>query len=206
MIDDPRTELAGLFAAPLERRRFLRSSAAGVALLGFGALLPAGCRGYPKPAGRLTFFTAKEYAVVNQAAARLLGAGSGVGPGEDQIDVAARVDPWVATWDAEAQKQLRVMLRVFEHGTYLFDLQRKRFTLLSDEDKDRYLEGWMRSTLGARRVAFRSLKALAAAGFYPQPESWAALAYEGPWLGRVAAASPPEPEAAVPLAAVPRQR
>ena len=182
---DPLSEFCTVLGSPLDRRRFLKGSAAGIALLGVGSLLPSGCARYPRPAATLRFFTAKEYAIVNQAAERLLDIPGGIGTSSEQIDVAARVDPWLAGWDPEVQQQLRIMLRVFEHGTSLFDLQRKRFTRLSGAEKDRYIDGWMRSTLGARRVAFRALKALSAAGYYSDPRSWQALAYEGPWLGRI---------------------
>jgi len=192
-----------LFGAPIDRRRFLKGSASGLALLGFGSLLPAGCRSYPKPRVPLRFFTATEYAIMNAVAARLLGAADKIGPGKEQIDVAARVDTSVAVWDADAQRQLRTMLRVFEHGTYLFDLQRKRFTRLAAPQQDRYLAGWMNSTLGARRIVFRALKALAASGYYREAGTWQRLGYDGPWLGRVYAAGRIEPEDPAPLNALP---
>jgi hypothetical protein len=200
--DDPTSELATVFGAPLDRRRFLQGSAVGLAFLGLGSLLPAGCARYPTPSRKMVFFTAKEYAVVNQAAERLLGVAGQVGPEEDQVDVAGNLDAWLATWDADAQQQLRIMLRVFEHGTSLFDLQRKRFTRLGAAAKDQYIDGWMRSTLGARRAVFRGLKALSAAGFYQDPGTWKDLGYDGPWLGRVSGSSNLEREAVVPLTAV----
>jgi hypothetical protein len=182
-------EIEELLGSPLDRRRFLKGSVGGVALLGLGSLLPAGCTSYPKPPPSMLFFTAKEYAVVNQVAVRVLGAYGEVGGEDGQIDVASRLDGWLAGWDAEAKQQIRLLLRVFEHGTYLFDLQRRRFTKLSEDAQDRYLAGWMNSTLGARRIVFRALKALAAAGFYGDQRAWDVLGYEGPWLGRVEAAA-----------------
>jgi len=202
MLGDPLEELRQLFGVPLDRRRFLKSSAVGLALLGVGSLLPSGCTRYPRPTKRLGFFTAKEYAIVNVSAERLLGVIGKIGPKDDQVDVATRLDPWLATWDLDAQQQLRVMLRVVEHGTSLFDLQRKRFTRLSAADQDRYLDGWMRSTLGARRVVFRALKAMAAAGFYAAPVAWTAVGYDGPWLGRVEVGTLIEHEVPVPLAKI----
>jgi hypothetical protein len=195
------TALRALFGEPMDRRRFLKRSASGIALLSLGSLLPAGCRSYPKPAVSLRFFNAREYATMNAAADRLLGAAGNVGAGGERIDVAAHVDALVAQWDAEAQGQLRSMLRVFEHGTYLFDLQRKRFTRLSPGQQDQYLSGWMNSTLGARRIVFRAVKALAAGGFYQDPHAWPSIGYDGPWLGRRDAAARLQPEPASPLSA-----
>lgn len=196
-------ELQVLFGTPMDRRRFLKGSAGGVALLSLGSLLPSGCRSYPKPQVPLRFFNPTEYAIMNTVAERLLGAFGRIGASTGQVDVAAHVDALVVGWDAEAQSQLRTMLRVFEHGTYLFDLQRKRFTRLTAAQQDRYLDGWMNSTLGARRIVFRALKALAANGFYQDARVWRHLGYDGPWLGRVYAAGRVEPEAAIPLGRLP---
>jgi len=195
------TALRALFGEPMDRRRFLKRSASGIALLGLGSLLPTGCRSYPKPAVPLRFFNAREYATMNAAAERLLGATGNIGAGGERIDVAVHVDALVAQWDAEAQGQLRSMLRVFEHGTYLFDLQRKRFTRLSPGQQDQYLSGWMNSTLGARRIVFRAVKALAAGGFYQDTHAWPSIGYDGPWLGRRDAAARLQPEPASPLSA-----
>ena len=203
----PVDELRALFGTPVDRRRFLKGSLGGLALLGVGSLLPAGCRSYPKPQVPLRFFDAREYAIFNTVAARQLGAPERIGSKAAQVDVAAHVDAIVATWDPEAQRQLRTMLRVFEHGTYLFDLQGKRFTRLSAEQQDRYLEGWMNSTLGARRIVFRALKALVASGFYQDPRTWHRLGYDGPWLARVYVPDQTTAaESAAPLGALPLSR
>ena len=186
----------------LSRRRFLKGSVSGLVLLGVGSVLPAGCRSYPKPAVPLRFFNPREYAIMNAVAERLLGVIGRIGSGVGHIDVAARVDAAVAQWETDAQRQLRTMLRIFEHGTYLFDLQRKRFTRLDAVQQDQYLAGWMNSTLGARRIVFRALKSLAAIGFYEDPRTWARLRYDGPWLGRVHASPRVEPERPAPLSSV----
>ena len=171
--------------ARVGRRRFLQASASGVVLLGIGALLPNGCSRYPKPAVPLQFLNPREYAMLSVLAERLLGAAGVLGAGPDRIDVARNVDTLVAALDADLRAQLRSALRVFEHGTYLFDLRRKRFTGLASEQQQQYLAGWMNSTLGIRRTVFRVLKALVAAGFYQDPRTWPAVGYDGPWLGRI---------------------
>jgi hypothetical protein len=195
-----------LFGERIGRRRFLKRTAGGVALLGLGSLLPAGCTRYPKPPAHLQFLDPREYAIINTVAERLLDAAGAIGSETDQIDVGANVDALVAAWDSETQGQLRTMLRVFEHGTYLFDLRRKRFTRLTATAQAEYLAGWMNSTLGVRRVVFRALKLLVAAGFYREPRVWTPIGYEGPWLGRVDAAARLAPEPAVPLSSLPRSR
>jgi hypothetical protein len=168
----------------------LGSTAGGLLLLAAGALLPSGCTRYPKPERKMRFFTAKEYAILNLLAARILGV-PGLQAG-GSVDVAANLDRLVVTWDADIKRQLRLALRVVEHGTVLFDLQRKRFTKLSEEQQDRYLDGWAASTLGARRVAFLGMKALVSMGYYAS--QWEDLGYSGPWLGRVEVAPRLQPE------------
>ena len=198
--------LQALFGEPIHRRRFLKGTISGVTLLTFGSLLPAGCSRYPKPAAKLRFLDPREYAILTAAAERLLGVEGAIGSAKDQIDVGANVDGLVADWDADAQRQLRTMLRVFEHGTYLFDLRRKRFTALTATKQDEYLAGWMNSTLGVRRVVFRALKLLVAAGFYQAPHAWTRIGYPGPWIGRIEASERAAPEPVAPLSSLPLGR
>lgn len=186
----------------VDRRAFLRGGLGGLVLVALGTMLPPGCSRYPKPTRPLRFLNAREYAILNIVAARVLGVEDRVGGGRDQIDVAANIDAVVAEWTPASQAQFRTMLRLFEHGTYVFDLQRYRFTALDTDQQDRYLAGWMTSTLGARRVVFRALKALVAGGFYQDPRSWQQLGYPGPWHGRVFAEPRLELPAAVPLDAL----
>ena len=167
-----------LFSIEVGRRRLLGASFSGVALLALGGLLPAGCRGYPKPPVDLRFLNAQEYAVL-QSASRVI-----LGLAEDGPDVAAEVDRLVAAMDRSVKRDIRWMLRIFEHGTRLFDLQGRRFTALSRAAQEKYLTGWMESSMGARRLVFRALKLLSALGYYGTPAAWETIGYAGPWLGR----------------------
>jgi hypothetical protein len=101
--------------------------------------------------------------------------------------------------DRSVQRDLRWILRIFEHGTHVFDLKGRRFTGLSPEDQAKYLNGWMESSLGARRLVFRALKLIASMGWYGRPEAWAEIGYAGPWLGRIEAERRVEHEAPRPL-------
>ena len=160
------------------RRAVLGAGASGVLLLAVGAVMPAGCRGYPRAPLALHFFSDEEYAVF-QAIARAI-----LGLPDDSVDVAAEVDRLVSSMTGTVKRDIHWMLRIFEHGTHLFDLKGKRFTRLARDDQEQYLRGWMESSLGARRMVFRALKLLAALGYYGVPETWDTIGYDGPWLGR----------------------
>lgn len=195
-----RASLLAALEADLSRRQLLRSGLGGALLLAFGGLLPSSCARY-SPTGRaLKFLTRKEFAVVTQAAIRILGL-----PDETQDDIGGFIDDLLFDLPPTSQGQARLMLRVVEHGTHLFDLKRKRFTRLSRADQDAYLRGWMESSLGARRIVFRALKTLAALGYYGLAASWEAIGYDGPWLDRLEGASLVDYEAPVALADVERR-
>jgi len=162
----------------IDRRTLLEAGLSGLVLLGLGALLPIGCRGYPQPPVPLKFFSPEEYAVFQAIARTILGLDA------DSVDVAASVDDLVSRMTGGVRRDIRWMLRIFEHGTHLFDLKGKRFTGLARDDQEQYLRGWMESSLGARRMVFRALKLLASLGYYGVPATWQAIGYDGPWLGR----------------------
>jgi hypothetical protein len=192
-----RATALGALQVDLTRRELLRTGFGGVLLLTFGVLLPSGCAPYSPIARPLKFLSRKEFAVVTRAAVRILGL-----PDERGDEIGGFIDALLADFPPMTQNQARLMLRVLEHGTHLFDLKPKRFTRLSPAEQDAYLRGWMESSLGARRIVFRALKTLAALGYYAQPSAWDTIGYDGPWIGRVDVASELVHEEPVSLAAV----
>ncbi len=192
-----RAAALGALQVDLTRRRMLRTGFGGALLVSFGALLPSGCARYSPIAQPLKFLSRKEFAVVTRAAVRILGL-----PDERGDEIGGFIDALLTDLPPTTQSQARLMLRVLEHGTYLFDLKPKRFTRLSPAEQDAYLRGWMESSLGARRIVFRALKTLAALGYYAQPSAWEPIGYDGPWLGRVDVTSELAHEEPVALAAV----
>lgn len=199
LMRDRATVLAAL-DAELSRRRLLQAGLGGALILTFGSILPSGCERYSPIARELKFLTRKEYAVATQAAVRILGLEE-----DARDDIGVFIDGLLADLPTTSQRQARLMLRVVEHGTHLFDLKTKRFTRLSPPEQDAYLRGWMESSLGARRVIFRALKTMAALGFYAQPGSWDSIGYDGPVLGRAYPASDFQAEEPVSITDVERK-
>lgn len=192
---DDRAAMLEALRVDLTRRRLLQTGLGGALLLAVGALLPSGCARYTPPERSLRFLTRKEYAIVTAAAVRILGLSD-----DAREEIGGFIDGLLAELPPTSQGQARLMLRVFEHGTHLFDLKPRRFTRLGAAEQDVYLRGWMESTLGARRVIFRALKTLAALGYYAQTSSFDEIGYDGPWIGRVEGSSSFTHEEPVPLA------
>jgi hypothetical protein len=80
------------------------------------------------------------------------------------------------------QRELRVVLTVFDLAAV--PLHGRRFARLPPEKRDRYVDGWMRSRIPARRIVFRSLRTLFATLYYQDDRSWKTLGYDGPVVKR----------------------
>ncbi|MFT5586808.1 MAG: hypothetical protein ACI9VR_004410 [Cognaticolwellia sp.] len=93
--------------------------------------------------------------------------------------LALEVDRFLAGDDPELAKQLPTALLLLEHtagfvGFHRMDLDRRRQVLL----------GWESSSVAVRRQVFQALRRTAVMSFFAGPESWAAIGYDGPLVGR----------------------
>ena len=100
-------------------------------------------------------------------------------PGGDVLPDA--VTSFMASGDAAKARDLDLVLTAFELGS--IPRHGRRFSRLSPADRERYVDGWMRSRLAPRRIVFRSLKQLCALVYYQDPRTWALLHYDGPLVG-----------------------
>ena len=69
------------------------------------------------------------------------------------------------------------------------ELRPARFTHLNDAAQREALAGWAGSRLALRRLAFLALRNLAFVGYWSQDETWSAIGYAGPLIGRGGAAT-----------------
>ncbi len=92
--------------------------------------------------------------------------------------LARGVDTFLATGDPVAASQLRMALRLLEHGSVLFG----RFSRLDADGRVTVLRAWEGSRVNTRRQVFQALRRLAAFSGYSDPRSWDEIAYEGTWL------------------------
>lgn len=165
------------------RRRFLKDTLFGVAILASAKLLPSSLLVAQKQAGQsaaLLFFSDAEYRIVNAAAARFIGTAADGLVDNDSIDVGLRADRFLSTADDEIKEQFHLLLSVFNSAifAFLFDFRFSSFVGMSGEHQDSYLEDWMTSHLGFRRTAFQALKRLSMSMYYTDSRSWDALGYQ----------------------------
>jgi hypothetical protein len=178
-------QVTRLLAIEMSRRKFLKGTFTGTAFLAGASLLPSGCAKYEPPETALQVFDAKEYATMRAAADRLIGQSDPQDPTASDGGVAAQFDAQLAYAPEEVRGQVKQMLQLFEHGPQLFFFSFKRFTELEPEDQDRYITGWMESSLAFRKTVFWAMKKITCAVYYSTPSVWSSIDYDGPWIGRV---------------------
>lgn len=91
-------------------------------------------------------------------------------------------DEFLPSLAADKQKGVGLLLTIIEIGA-LFRYAR-RFSGLSPEKRERYLEGWGFSRLAFRRVVYRALRDLCATLYYQDSRTWPAIGYAGPPVAR----------------------
>jgi hypothetical protein len=166
------------------RRRFLRGTFFGAAALFVAPALPSRliqAQVPPEIAGRLQFFSNQEYLVVSAAAARLTGHIPGE-PGSGQtVDAALRADRFLSTEDSEIQDQIHLLLAIFNSPitAFVFSFKFSGFLSMDPDGQDKYLEGWMTSSLGFRRTGFQALKRLSMSMHYTDARSWEEIGFHG---------------------------
>jgi hypothetical protein len=163
------------------RRGFLQLAAASAS---FGAL--AGLRALPavaaEPAALGTFFDARQTGILAQIAERMIDTGDPAMPRLRDTGAIAAIDRTCRALDPALTGLLPVALLLFEWGPIVLDWRIRRFTQLSDAEKDAYLAGWMNSRFEVRRMAFFALRNLSFLGYYSQDATWPGIGYAGPLL------------------------
>lgn len=150
-------------------------------LLGAGLVAAASraLAGYPEPARAHRVLTAGEAAFVAAAADAIFPAGGPVPPSGTQAGVPAYVDEYVARVPRRMRALMRALLFLMEHATLLYPAPGRfgfrRFSSLGPEQRVAVLEGWSRSRLFPRRLAFTSLRAILTMGYFGDPAVLRAL-------------------------------
>lgn len=165
------------------RRRFLKETLLGVAVLSAARLLPSSLLIAQKQAAGgnpLRYFTGQEFQIAKAVADRLIGPPASGGPKASDVDVAGRADRFLSSADPEIQDQFHLLLAVFNSAlaAFLFDFRFSSFLNMNPDQQDSYLDDWMTSRLAFRRTAFQGLKRLSMSMFYTDSHTWSEFGYQ----------------------------
>ncbi len=173
----------------LDRRSFLRGTAGGAAAIALASWLPAGCSAdYPessKDGIDLETLTPKEYAITRAAAEALL-----IGLPVTAGTVASRIDRELSVVGDPVRSDFKTVLGLMEHLTPLGGRVR-RFTVLTPQERLKYLRGWSRSRFNLRRGAFYGLKGFIYYFAYIDPATRPITGFQGAWPERLQIAATP---------------
>jgi hypothetical protein len=97
--------------------------------------------------------------------------------GAADVGLDATLARYFASIHALGPVGLRILLRVLEYGTALFERSRP-FSRLDAAARERALAAWETSRLAPRRQVVATLKLLAMMHFYERPESWSGIGYD----------------------------
>ncbi len=175
------------------RRRAILGGLAAAGSVALGLRLT----GYPDGDWDGAALTAWQAHVVRAAAEALLPPAPG-----PYDDVPARVDAYVAALPRPLRQEIGLLLGAIEHGTAL-DQRLSRLTALDPPARLRFFEALDRRG-GLQRQMYRGIRDLCLLGHYQRPETWPALGYGGPMVGREPRRSPYDAMRA-PLGDIPRR-
>jgi hypothetical protein len=175
---------------PLDRRGFLKVSAAAAGALSAGsALLMSGCDSHDEaliPRGaRPTVLTLREFAVLGAFVDRIVSPEPGWPTAED-TQLAQRIDRELKFHQAKMIEDTRQALLLIEFGGVLH-LEFTRFTRMDAAGRDARLAD-MSTGNGLEKQAFISLRLIAVFFHYTDERTWPHIGYAGP---PVLAAKPP---------------
>jgi hypothetical protein len=166
----------------LRRRTFLKLGAAGVAVVGGGALGLTGLRGSAPSVDGLRILSAQEYRTLTNIARAQFPSGGPFAAGADELDLVRKFDGFLADEGPDDQSDLRTALALVEFGPVLFDHRLATFSHLDETQRLDHWRSWCESTLVLRRqvaTAFRKFMLLVG---FDDPKSWTAIGYPGPSL------------------------
>ncbi len=105
-------------------------------------------------------------------------------PHADHQQFATEIDKVLATGDPLLNAGLIVALRALEHTGGASPFQFRRFSRRSAAERADILEHWRLSRLGTKRQIYSGLRSVAMFAYYASEDSWAAIGYDGPLVGR----------------------
>lgn len=178
-----------LWQRPLSRRSFIKTSLWGLLLLSAVGCLPLSCRRRFHEGARV-LGTAEGETLLRATEALLPPRASLPQPAE--LACVEAVDRLMQPMSRGLRRQIKLMLRFLEWAPVIFLFSIRRFSQLGVDGRREVLTFLSQSRFSLLRQIFTGVKALGLTGYYTQDETWKAIGYDGPWVGRVKVA-PIEP-------------
>ena len=94
------------------------------------------------------------------------------------LRIAEGILDYIATLPAPIQKDIRRLIFLFEYLPPLVIFRLRRFSRLTPEDQNVYIEAWGTSRIRLLRTGFRVLKNLSVSTYYQNPATWKAIGYQ----------------------------
>lgn len=91
------------------------------------------------------------------------------------------VDRFIGHIGAKSLRELKMGLRLFEESTLFTSFTFRKFTELSDQEKDDVLRRWQNGFY-LQNVLFSAFKEIAALATYTDPITWPEIGYSGPMV------------------------
>jgi hypothetical protein len=168
------------------RRVFLCRSLQAAGALALAPGLAVGCA--PGDAARapadLQVLDPGEWALLDVVADTLVPRGGAFELGARDVDLARRIDAFLADESAAVQRGFSSALRLVEWGSPPVSGRAARFSRLGPDDRAACIEALCHSRIGLLRDVYFGLKQLCFFTFYAVDAVWPALGYDGPWVDR----------------------
>jgi hypothetical protein len=167
---------------PLSRRRFLGLLGAAAA----AGLVPTGCAqerpGWlrPPPGAALRMLSARGYATLAAATARLVGEPGAGWIAEGRLAPASTADAWLSAMPAVGERLAQGLL-LLEFGTWPLAPKLRPFSALAPAGQDAVLADLAASRVGLKRELFRGLRSVAFLTFYADPAVRTLVGHPGPF-------------------------
>ena len=133
--------------------------------------------GYPETPVGLKVLGRKNFAVVCAIGEALLPGGGEIPLSSAEARVPEFVDNYVAMAPTLTRRLMFMLFFLMEHATYLFAFTTHRLSDLDVDARIRYLDGWEKSRLYMRRLAFTSLRAIYGMAYLGCPDVEKAMGF-----------------------------
>ena len=106
------------------------------------------------------------------------------------------LDDYYSYFPFEMKLLFPMGIYLLEYGTFIFAGKIRPFSKLSLEEREKYVQGWVTSSIPIRRDLIKGVKGVCLTGFYAHPDMMKHIGYDLPaHIERVNSGEPCDPEA-----------